>query len=57
MKKGTVKEYTLPKEPLKITIGDISTHYQEQFNKAQQSLNDVFLSNVSKNTIPVPVSS
>jgi len=46
LKKGTVKEYTLPKEPLKITIGDISAHYQEQFNKAQQSLNDTFGLNI-----------
>ncbi len=46
LKKGTVKEYTLPKEPLKFTIGDISTHYQEQFNKAQQSLNDAFGLNI-----------
>jgi len=47
LKKGTVKEYTLPKEPLKITIGDISAHYQVQFNKAQQSLNDVFGLNIN----------
>jgi len=46
LKKGTVKEYKLPKEPLKITIGDVSAHYQEQFNKAQQSLNDAFGLNI-----------
>ncbi len=46
LKKGTVKEYTLPKEPPKITIGDISAHYQEQFNKAQQSLNNAFGLNI-----------
>ena len=42
LKKGTVKEYTLPKELPKLTIGDISAHYQEQFYKAQQNLNDTF---------------
>jgi len=46
LKKGTVKEYTLPKELPKLTIGDISAHYQEQFNKAQQSLNDAFGLNI-----------
>ncbi len=46
LKKGTVKEYTLPKEPPKLTIGDISTHYQEQFNKAQQLLNNQFELNI-----------
>ncbi|GAH68849.1 unnamed protein product, partial [marine sediment metagenome] len=47
LKKGTVKEYTLPKEPPKITIGDKSAHYQQRFNKAQQSLNDVFGLNIN----------
>jgi len=46
LKKGTVKEYTLSKEPPKLTIGDISAYYQEQFNKAQQSLNNVFGLNI-----------
>ncbi len=46
LKKGTVKEYTLPKEPPKLTIGDISAHYQKQFNKAQQSLNNEFGLNI-----------
>jgi len=47
LKKGTVKEYTLPKEPPKLTIGDMSAYYQEQFNKAQQSLNDAFGLNIN----------
>ncbi len=46
LKKGTVKEHTLPKEPPKLTIGDISAHYQEQFKKAQQNLNDTFGLNI-----------
>jgi len=41
LKKGTVKEYTLPKRMPKLRLGDISAHYREQFNKARQSLNDV----------------
>ncbi len=40
LKKGTVKEYALPKRLPKLTLGEISAHYQKQFNKAQQSLND-----------------
>ena len=47
LKKGTVKEYTLPKELPKLTIGDISAHYQKQFNKAQKSLNDAFGLNIN----------
>ncbi len=46
LKKGTAKEYLLPKELPKLTIGDISAHYQQQFNKVQQSLNDVFGLNI-----------
>jgi len=42
LKKGTVKEYSLPKEPLKLTLGDISAHFQEKFNKTQQVLNNQF---------------
>jgi len=41
LKKGTIKEYTLPKRMPKLRLGDISAHYREQFNKARQSLNDV----------------
>jgi len=46
LKKGTIKEYTLPKKMPKLRLGDISVFYREQFNKARQSLNDVFGLNI-----------
>ncbi len=46
IKNGTITEYKLPKEPPKLTIGDISSIFQEQFNKAQQTLNDLFGLNI-----------
>ncbi len=46
LKKGTVKEYFLPKELPKLTIGNISTYYQKQFNKAQHHLNIQFGLNI-----------
>lgn len=46
LKKDTVKEYTLPRKLPKITIGDISVHYQEQFDKAQRLLNNQFGLNI-----------
>ncbi len=42
LKKGTVKVYSLPKEPLKLTLGDISAHFQEKFKKTQQVLKNQF---------------
>jgi len=47
LKKGTVKEYTLPKELPKLPICEISAHYKGQFNKAQQSLNNAFGLNIN----------
>ncbi len=42
LKEGTVKEYFLPKELPKLTIGDISAHYKKQFNKEQEVLKNLF---------------
>lgn len=42
LKKITIREYSLTKEPKKLTFGDIFTHYQEPFKKVPQVLNNQF---------------